>query len=162
MNAAKFERRKVQADLIEATPHPLGHWLLASPILVFVGWLWLDLFQHFSPIPWRWLDSILGVAAYLMLFVLPLGVAAHYLVTSFPRLFQNAGWDVQPLEPVREAEQYMVRYVVHQRTRAAANWSRLWLRAAQGWVYLEITAIFVGALVMIPLFLSITEFGFGR
>ncbi len=162
MSAAKFERRKVQADLIEATPRAWGHWLLASPMLVFMGWLWLDLFNHYSPIAWRWLDSILGMAAYLALVVLPLGVAAHYLVTSFPRIFQNAGWDVQPVELVREAEQYMVRYTPRRRLRAATTWQRLWLRAAQGWVYLEICAIFVGAIVMIPLFFSATEFGFGQ
>ena len=39
---------------------------------------------------------------------------------------------------------------------------RRWLRAAQGWVFLEITAIFVGAVAMVPLFFSATEFGFGQ
>jgi hypothetical protein len=162
MSTTKFQRRKVAADLVEATPGMFGHWLLASPILLFLGWVWLDLFNHFSPIPWRWLDGMLGVAAYIFFLVLPLGVAAHYLVTSFPRIFQNTGWDVQPLELVREAEQYTVRYIPRRRIRAAATWSRLVLRAGQGWVYLEILAIFVGAAVMIPLFFSVTEYGFGR
>jgi hypothetical protein len=39
---------------------------------------------------------------------------------------------VQPLEPVTEQEQYLVRYVPQQRHRAPTNWHRLWLRAAQG------------------------------
>ena len=36
------------------------------------------------------------------------------------------------------------------------------MRAAQGWVYLEIAAIFIGAIAMIPIFFSVSEFGFGR
>jgi hypothetical protein len=38
----------------------------------------------------------------------------------------------------------------------------VWIRAAQGWVYLEIIAIFVGAIAMIPLFFSAVDFGFGQ
>lgn len=154
-------RRAVPADLIEATPWTVGNWLLASPLLLFVGWAWLDLFVHYSPVSWRWLDTLLGLAAYLFLFILPLGLLGHRVVTAFPRLFQNAGWDVQPLEPVSEREQYMVRYVPQRRQRAPATWARLWARAAQGWVYLEIAAILVGGILMIPLFFSATNFGFG-
>jgi hypothetical protein len=162
VSTTKFERRKVQADLIEATPSATGYWLLASPLLVFAGWSWLDLFNYLSPVPWRWLDILLGLGVYLLLIILPLGVLAHWLVTALPRLFQNTGWDVQPVEPVSEAEMYMVRYVPRKRQRAPTTWQRLWLRAAQGWVYLEITAIFVGAVLMIPLFFSATDYGFGR
>ena len=66
-----------------------------------------------------------------------------------PWLFQNAGWDVQPLEPVREAEQYVVRYQIRQRHRAPTNWSRTWLRVGQGWVYIEIFVILAGGVLMI-------------
>lgn len=157
-------RRLVAARLTEATPerNGLGQWILASPMLIFVGWLVVDIFAAFSPIPWRWLDIILGSALYLLLMVLPLGVAAHRLITAFPRPFQHSGWDVTPLEPVAPAEIYMVRYTYAEQVRAETTWSRLWLRAAQGWVYLEIAAIFLGAILMIPLFFSVTEFGFGR
>lgn len=160
----KPSRRRVPARLIEATParNAWGQWLLASPAVLFLGWLWVDLFAYFSPIPWRPLDLLLGVAVYAALVVLPLGYAAHRLVTTFPRLFQNAGWDVQPLEPVRPAEQYTVRYEYAQRQRATTDRRRIFMRAAQGWVYLEIAGIFVGFLVMIPLFFSAVEFGFGR
>lgn len=152
----------VSADLVEASPSALGQWILAAPFVAFLAWTWLDLFAHYSPIPWRWLDLILGAAIFLFALLLPLGLAAHRLVTSFPRLFQYAGWDVQPVEPVREAEQYLVRFVPRHRQRAANDWPRLWTRAAQGWVYLEIFAILAGGLLMIPIFLSASEFGFGR
>lgn len=157
-------RREVAADLVETTPAAGGlmHWLLASPMLLFIAWAWVDLFAHFSPIPNYWVDALVGLALMIGLVVLPLGVGAFWLVTSFPRLFQHAGWDVQLLEPVREAEAYTVRYVYQSHRRAATTWGRTWLRAAQGWVYIEIAAIFVGAVVMIPLFFSATEFGFGR
>jgi hypothetical protein len=36
------------------------------------------------------------------------------------------------------------------------------MRAAQGWVYLEIAAIFIGAIAVIPLFFSALDFGFGQ
>lgn len=155
-------RRTVPADLVEATPWTLGNWLLASPLLAFVGWAWLDLFIHFSPVPWRWLDTLLGLAAYLVLFILPLGLLGFYAVTSLPRVFNHSGWDVQPLEPVGENEQYMVRYAPRRRLRAPASWSRVWMRAAQGWVYLEMAAILIGGILIIPLFFSATDFGFGR
>ncbi len=44
---------------------------------------------------------------------------------------------------------------------APRPWPRLWLRAAQGWVYWEIFVILAGALVAIPLFYSAMDFGFG-
>jgi hypothetical protein len=162
VSAARPTKRSVDAALTEATPEAWGQWLLALPLLGFVGWVWVDLFVHFSPIPWRWLDILLALAIGLLLVVLPLGNLAWRAVTAFPRLFQNAGWDVAPLEPVREAEQYMVRYVAVSRERLPTTWPRLWRRAAQGWVYLEIVAIFVGAALLIPIFLSVSDFGFGR
>jgi hypothetical protein len=55
-----------------------------------------------------------------------------------------------------------VHYRYQARHWAANRWSRAWLRAAQGWVYLEIIAILLGAIVMIPLFFSAVEFGFGQ
>jgi hypothetical protein len=161
---AKVPSREVPADLIEATPGSgaLGQWLLASPLLLFLAWLWVDLFAAYSPLPWYWLDVLIGLALYAFALVLPLGVLAHALVTALPGLFQNAGWDVQPLEPVAEREQYLVRYVPRARRRAATTWQRLWLRAAQGWVYLEIFVILGGAVATVPLFFSMLDFGFGR
>lgn len=157
----KPERRRVPADLLEATPNGAGYWLLASPFIIFLLWFWLDLFAPLSPLP-NFIDWFLGVAAFLFLIILPFGLVAHRLITSFPRLFGHAGWDLEPLEPVSEQEMYLVRYTYRDRYRAPNNWRRAWLRAAQGWVYLEITAIFVGAVLMVPIFFSVSEFGFGR
>ncbi len=164
MTNTKPVRRTVPAKLMESTPdrRGLGHWALASPMIIYAGWLAVDIFAALSPIPWHWLDLILGTLLYMFLIVLPAGVLAHRLITAFPRLFQQSGWDVIPLEPVGPGEIYLVRYDYVERQRAATTWPRLWLRAAQGWVYLEIFAIFAGAILMIPLFLSVTEFGFGR
>jgi hypothetical protein len=161
---ARLIYREVPAELIESAPEngALSHWVLASPMLLFLAWLWIDLFAHFSPISYYWLDAALGVVVYLCVIVLPLGVAAFYLVTSFPRLFGHAGWDVQPLEPVSEAEMYAVRYRYLDRRRAAASWEQSWKRAAQGWVYLEVAAILIGGVAMIPIFFSVSEFGFGQ
>ncbi len=160
----KFVRRAVPADLLEATPGrgALGHWVLASPILIYLAWIWVDLFALFSPLPWYWVNALLGLIVYALLIVLPLGYLAHRCVMALPRLFQNTGWDIEPLEPVNLAEQYMVRYRYQKRHWAANSWPRAWMRAAQGWVYLEIVAIFIGALAVIPIFFSVTEFGFGR
>ena len=160
---ANVSRRDVPADLVEATPgmRALGQWLLASPLLLFLAWLWVDLFAYWSPLPWYLLDVSLGLVIFVFVLVLPLGVLAHALVTALPGLFQNAGWDVQPLEPVAERDQYTVRYVTRTRHRAATTWGRLWLRAAQGWVYWEIFVILGGAVVAVPLFFSMLEFGFG-
>jgi hypothetical protein len=160
---ANVPARKVPADLVEATPGSgaLGQRLLATPLLLFLAWVWVDLFAHFSPLPWYWLDALLGLAAFALLLVLPLGVLAHAFITALPGVFQNAGWDVQPLEPVAEREQYLVRYVTQARRRAPTTWPRLWLRAAQGWVYLEIFVILGGAVAAVPLFFSAMEFGFG-
>lgn len=156
--------REVPADLVEATPDSgaLGQWLLASPLIVFLAWLWVDLFVHYSPLPWYWVDVLLGLSLFALMVVLPLGVLAHAIVTAAPRLFQKAGWDVQPLEAVTEQEQYLVRYVPQRRHRAPTSWKRLWLRAAQGWVYWEIFVILAGAIAAVPLFLSVMDFGFGR
>lgn len=157
-------RRTVAADLIETTPDAGGalHWLLAAPILVFLAWVWVDLFAYFSPVRGYWLDALLALTVYVTLIVAPVGLAAHRLVTGAPWLFQRAGWDVVPLEPIAVEEQYLVRYVCRQRHRAEGTWRRRMMRAGQGWVYIEIAAIFAGAMLMIPLFLSATEFGFGR
>ncbi len=162
--AHKPQRRIVPADLIETTPDANAalHWVLASPLLLFVAWAWVDIFAHVSPMRAHWLDIGLAVAAYVVVFVLPLGLAAHRVVTAAPRLFQHAGWDLQPLEPVAPEEQYLVRYAYRRQRRAPGSWRRRLMRAAQGWVYLEIAAIFIGAVLMIPLFFSATEFGFGR
>jgi hypothetical protein len=156
--------REVAADLIETVPDngALSHWILASPMLLFLAWLWVDLFAHFSPIANYWVDVVLGLIIFALVAVLPLGVGAFFLVSTFPRLFSHAGWDVQPLEPVSEAEMYTVRYRPVGRHRAATTWQQSWLRAAQGWVYLEIAVILVGAVVMIPIFFSASEFGFGQ
>jgi hypothetical protein len=159
----KFTRRQVPALLIESTPPANGllYWILASPMILFVGWFWVDLFAYFDPIPWYWLDFILGALIYIFLILLPLGYLAHRLVTSLPKLFQNAGWDVQPLEDVRPEQMYSVTYLYTGIERAPTTRSRIWMRAAQGWVYIEIAAIFIGAIAMIPLFFSAVEFGFG-
>jgi len=162
LSTTPIERRQVLANLIEATPSPLGQWLLASPLLGFVLWAWVDLFAHYSPVPWYWLDALLGTLLFLAAVVLPFGWLAHRLVTAVPRLFQQAGWDVQPLEPVREQELYLVRYRFQARHRAPHSWARQWLRAAQGWVYIEIVAILLGGILVIPLFFSAVDFGFGR
>jgi hypothetical protein len=158
----KPKRRQVDAELLEATPWGLGYWLLASPLLAFLAWQWADLFVHFSPISSRLVDVILAVISYSFAVVLPFGLLAHWVVTAFPGFFQNTGWDVQPLQTVDEAEQYTVRYRGIRRSRAASTWRRLWLRAAQGWVFIEVAVILIGGILMIPLFFSAAEFGFGR
>jgi hypothetical protein len=161
---ANVSRRDVPADLVEATPAvgALGHWLLASPLLIFLAWLWVDAVAYWSPLPWYSVDLLLGLVLYAFVLVLPLGLLAHALVTSLPALFQKAGWDVQPLEPVSEREQYIVRYVTRARHRAPTTWGRLWMRSGQGWVYWEIFVILGGAVAAVPLFFSMLEFGFGR
>lgn len=158
------KKRVVKADLIEATPGNggVGHWLLASPVILFLGWFWVDMFIYLTPVPWYWLDAVLAVTVYIYGVLLPLGYGAHWLITAFPRLFQHSGWDVHPLEPLRAEEAYMVRFDYQQKERARFTWERAWLRAAQGWVYLEIAAIFLAALLMIPIFMSASDFGFGQ
>lgn len=164
MSTADVHNRDVPADLVEATPmaNALGYWLLASPLLVFAGWLWVDVFAQLSPVPWYWVDLVLALVIYVFVLILPLGVGVFFLISSAPRIFQNAGWEVHPLEPVRESEQYLVRYTIQRRLRAANTWGRAWLRAAQGWVYIEIVTIFLAAIAAIPLFFSAVDFGFGR
>lgn len=164
MAKTNIVRPEVTVDLIETTPsgNALGHWLLASPLLLFLGWLWTDFFHLISPLPYYGVNLVSGALLYLCLIVLPFGYLAHRLVLSLPRLFNQAGWDVQPLTTVRPEEQYLVRYRYQTRQWAENSWRRAWLRAAQGWVFLEIAAILVGAVAMIPLYFSAVEFGFGR
>jgi hypothetical protein len=159
----QYLQREVPALLVESTPmaNALGYWALASPLILFAGWFWVDLFAYVSPIPWYFVDLLLGIVLYVVLIIFPLGYGMHRLITAFPRIFQHAGWDVQPLEPVKPAEQYSVKYIFKGRRRAETTRQRIWLRAAQGWVYLEIALIFIGAIAMIPLFFSAREFGFG-
>ncbi len=156
-------RRQVKADLVEATPRAggWGHWILSAPGIGFSGWLWIDLFRILSPIHSRPIELALGVLSFGLLILFPFGYGAHRLVTSFPRLFQQAGWDVLPRETVRPQELPSVRYEYSTRLRAATDGKRVILRVAQGWVYLEIGAILAGFVVMIPLFFSAIEFGFG-
>ena len=160
----RMGRRKVKAHLIEATPDSggWGHWVLSAPAICFSGWLWLDLFRAISPIESPPVDLLLGTFAFVFLILLPFGYGAHRFVTSFPGVFQQAGWTVQPLEPVKPEEQHTVKYVSSTKERAATDGRRILLRVAQGWVYLEIGAILVGAVAMVPLFFSAVEFGFGR
>jgi hypothetical protein len=159
----RYGKRQVEVDLIEQTPGngALGHWLLASPMLLFIAWLWIDIVNYYSPLP-RAVDYVLASLFYIAVVVLPLGLLTQRIVTAAPRLFHHAGWDVQPRSPVRPEEQYMVNYVYCKRYRAPFSWRSAWTRAGQGWVYLEIAAIFVGAVAMVPLFFSATDFGFGR
>lgn len=161
---ARVARREVPADLVEAVPENGGlfHWVLASPMLLFLAWLWVDLFAHYSPIPNYWLDALLSIVVFALVIVLPLGVGMFFLVTALPRLFNHAGWDVQPLEPVDDAEIYTVRFRYMNRHRAPNSWSQAWMRAAQGWVYLEIAAILIGGVAMIPIYFSASDFGFGQ
>ncbi|MEZ4620298.1 MAG: hypothetical protein R2867_32980 [Caldilineaceae bacterium] len=161
----KFVRRTVPADLIEATPggNGVGQWIwphlscssgLALPIsLICSAHLRIVLSM-----------SLLGrFFILLVLIVLPLGLLTHRLILSLPRIFQHAGWDVRPLEPVRPEEMYTVRYRYQARHLADTTWSRRWLRVAQGWVYLWRSSLSLSArAVMIPLFLSAVEFGFGQ
>lgn len=160
----RYVRRSVPADLVEAMPENGGlmHWILASPMVIFLAWVWVDIFAHFSPIPSYWIDVVLGLVVFAWVILLPLGYGAFFLVTSFPRIFSNAGWDVQPLEHVNEAEMYTVHYQFQARRRAPNDLPRAWVRASQGWVYIEIATILVGGVAMIPIFLSVSEFGFGQ
>lgn len=156
-------RKEVRARLVEMTPGANGfyYWILSAPMIVFLGWLWVDLFELIS-IASRPVGLTLGTATYITLVILPLGYGAHRLVTSFPGIFQQAGWTVHPLAPLRPAEQYTVKYIVVSRERAATDARRILLRVAQGWVYLEIATVLIGAVAMVPLYFSAVEFGFGR
>lgn len=164
----KLVRRVVPADLIEATPggYGVGHWLLASPLLLFLAWFWTDrvhtVMTVLTPSKLYLVNTAVGLALFVALIVLPLGLLAHWVVMSLPRLFHNAGWDIHPLEPVAPAEQYLVRYRYQARHWAARDWPRVWTRAAQGWVFLEIFTILAGAVLMIPIYFSVREFGFGQ
>ena len=154
----------MKAHLVEATPSAggWGHWALSAPAICFLGWLWLDVFGILSPFQSRPVDLLLGTLTYVVFILLPFGYGAHRLVTSFPGIFQQAGWTVQPMEPVKPEEQHIVRYIGTTRERAETDGRRILLRVAQGWVYLEIGAILVSAVAMVPLFISAVEFGFGR
>ncbi|MCY3899392.1 MAG: hypothetical protein OXF86_12505 [Caldilineaceae bacterium] len=159
----KKGRRKVKAHLVEATPQGVawGHWVLASPAICFLGWLWLDVFGIITPFQSRAVDLLLGALVYAIFILLPLGYGAHRFVTSFPGVFQQAGWNVEPLEPVKPEEQHIVKYSCITRERAGTDGRRILMRVAQGWVYLEIAAVLTGAVAMVPLFFSAVEFGFG-
>jgi len=156
-------RTEVRARLIEMTPGAQGfyYWLLSAPVIVFLGWLWVDLFGLVS-VASRPVGLTLGAATFAVLVMLPLGYGAHRFVTSFPGIFQRAGWTVHPLAPLRPSEQYTVKYIFVSRERAATDVPRVLLRVAQGWVYLEIAIVLIGALALPPLYLSAVEFGFGR
>lgn len=162
-NKKQSERQRIDADLLEATPTAGGlwHWILASPMLIFLAWTWIELVDRVGVTAWSWVNILIGSITFIVLIVLPLGYLAHRIVTSFPRLFKASGWDVQPRVKVSEMELYMAKVTYHDRERAHTNWERMWLRAAQGWVYLEIAAIFGGAIVMFPLFFSAMQFSRG-
>lgn len=156
------EQRRIPVDLLETTP-PHGaalYWVLASPLLVFFAWIWTDVVVYVSPIESPAADRALAVALLVPLVVL-LGVLAHRLVTSLPRLFHNAGWDVQPLQVLPPEEEHTIRFTYRKRHRAASGWKRWIMRAAQGWVYIEMAVILAAGLLLIPLYLSASRFGFG-
>lgn len=157
----KSGRREVLARLVEATPgaYGWGHWALSAPLVLFMGWLWVDMFGAITSIPWRPMAFLFGALVYILLILPPVGYGAHRFVTSFPRLFQQAGWTVHPLESLRPAEQYTVKYVFTERERAATDSRRVLLRVAQGLVYVEIGAILAGFIAMVPLFFSAIEYG---
>jgi len=159
----KFEQLQIDADLLEATPSANGlwHWILASPLLLFIAWNWIAIADTLSPIPWMWVNIVLSGIAFIALLVLPLGNLGFLVVSMFPRIFQHAGWELQPRETYEIERMYSAKYTYLKRARATTNWSRIFLRAAQGWVYLEIFVIFAGAILMIPLFWSASQFGFG-
>ena len=109
---AKIGRRRVPANLIEATPSAGGlwHWILASPALIFLLWSWISLFSLLSSIAWPMINIpianiVLGSITFIVVIVLPLGYLVHRTITAMPRLFQNAGWEIYPLEPVREGRE---------------------------------------------------------
>ncbi|MCY4089908.1 MAG: hypothetical protein OXF62_03740 [Caldilineaceae bacterium] len=156
-------RTEVRARLVEMTPGANGfyYWILSAPVIFFLGWLWVDLVELVS-VASRPVGLTLGAATFVALVILPFGYGAHRLVTSFPGLFQRAGWTVHPLAQLRPAEQYTVKYIVVSRERAATDVPRVLLRVAQGWVYLEIAIVLIGALALPPLYLSAIEFGLGR
>ncbi len=157
------QRREVRARLVEMTPGANGffYWILSAPMIVFLAWLWVDLIELFSIVS-RPVGLTLGAATFIALIILPLGYGAHRVVTSFPGIFQRAGWTVHPLAPLRPAEQYTVKYIVVSRERAPTDARRILLRVAQGWVYLEIAIVLIGAVAIAPLYLSAVEFGLGR
>lgn len=161
---SKFERLVINADLLEATPtaNGLWHWILASPLLLFIAWNWIAIADTLSPIPYTFVNILLSGAAFIFLFVLPIGNLGFLIVSAFPQIFHNAGWELQPREIHPIEQTYSAKYQYHKRARATTNWPRIMMRAAQGWVYWEIFAIFAGALLMIPLFLSVSQFGFGQ
>jgi len=160
----KFERLQIDADLLEATPSANGlwHWILASPLLLFLAWNWIAIADTLSPLPWMWVNIVLSGIAFIVLLVLPLGCVGFWIVSAFPQIFHHAGWELQPRETYPVERMYSAKFTYQDRARATTNWPRIFMRAAQGWVYLEIFAIFAGAILLIPLFLSVTQFGFGR
>lgn len=163
MSEQNFTRREVRADLVESTPTlaGLGYWILASPTLGFLGWLWVDLVAALSPIASGWLNVLIALLLFALLIVLPFGYLAYTLITAFPKLFQHAGWEIVPLEDVRLEELYTVRYRYQARRRGRLTWERLSMRLGQGWTFLEIALILGGALALPAIFLSASGFGFG-
>ena len=164
MTETKLERPTYDADLIEATPSygGLGHWILASPTILFLAWNWIALIDTLEPTGYSWLNILIAGILLIGLIILPFGYAAHWIITAMPRLFQRAGWELVPRETVPLKQVYTAHYVYCSKQRARTSWNRVWMRCAQGWVYLEIFIIFAGAILMVPLFFSASEFGFGR
>lgn len=164
MTKKVLEYPKADADLVEATPAAGGlwHWILASPALLFLAWNWIALLDTINFTGNSSLNILLGCISFIALIVLPLGYLAHRFVTGMPRLFQAAGWEIKPRKEIPEAELFTTRYTYRDKQRSATSWHRIWLRTAQGWVYLEIAAIFIGAILLIPLFFSALQFGFGQ
>ncbi|MEM7132422.1 MAG: hypothetical protein AAF702_39330 [Chloroflexota bacterium] len=164
MSTEKIERLKVDVDLLEVTPTAGGlwHWMLASPALLFLAWNWIALLDALRVTNWSWLNILIGCVTFIVVWVLPLGYAAHWLVTAFPRIFQAAGWEEIPREEIADTKFYMAQRIYKDRERASTNWNRVWLRVAQGWVYLEIFGIFLGVILMAIIFFSVLQFGFGQ
>lgn len=160
----KAKRQQIDVDLLEATPTAGGlwHWMLASPTLIFLAWNWIALLDTLDVTGWSWLNIVIGTLTFVVVLVLPFGYLAHRLVTALPSLFQAAGWEVRPRERVSEARLYTARHVYREKERATTNWNRIWLRTAQGWVYLEIAFIFLGVILMVIVFFSVLQFGFGQ
>ena len=60
-------------------------------MLLFIAWVWTDLFAHYSPISFYWLDVLLGLVVLTLVVILPLGLVAFYLVTALPHVLGMPG-----------------------------------------------------------------------